>query len=35
MKIYIGNMSFDTTEDDLRQTFGSFGEVSDVKHKVT
>ncbi|MCB2230344.1 RNA-binding protein [bacterium] len=30
MKIYIGNMSFDMTEDDLRQTFESFGEVSDI-----
>jgi len=28
MKIYIGNMSFDTTEDQLRQAFQSFGEVS-------
>jgi RNA recognition motif-containing protein len=30
MKIYIGNMSFDTTEDQLRQAFEDFGEVSDV-----
>jgi RNA recognition motif-containing protein len=30
MKIYIGNMSFDTTEDQLRQAFKSFGEVSTV-----
>ena len=30
MKIYIGNMSFNTTEDELRQTFESFGEVSDI-----
>lgn len=28
MKIYIGNMSFDTTEDQLRQAFEGFGEVS-------
>lgn len=28
MKIYIGNMSFDTTEEQLRQAFESFGEVS-------
>ena len=27
MNIYIGNLSFETTEDQLRQTFGSFGEV--------
>jgi len=31
MNIYIGNMSFDTTEDQLRQSFESFGEVSTVK----
>jgi RNA recognition motif-containing protein len=30
MNIYIGNMSFDTTEDDLRQAFEAFGEVSTV-----
>ena len=30
MNIYIGNVSFDTTEDQLRQTFEGFGEVSTV-----
>lgn len=30
MKIYIGNLSFDTTEDQLRQAFTAFGEVSTV-----
>jgi RNA recognition motif-containing protein len=30
MKIYVGNMSFDTTEDDLRQAFEGFGEVVGV-----
>ncbi len=30
MKIYIGNMSYNTTEEQLRETFGAFGEVSDV-----
>lgn len=30
MTIYIGNMSFDTTEDQLRQAFEDFGEVSTV-----
>jgi cold-inducible RNA-binding protein len=30
MKIYIGNMSFDTTEDQLREAFESFGEVTSV-----
>jgi len=28
MNIYVGNMSFNTTEDQLRQAFESFGEVS-------
>jgi len=27
MNIYVGNLSFETTEDQLSQTFGSFGEV--------
>jgi RNA recognition motif-containing protein len=31
MNIYIGNMSFDTTEDQLRQAFAAFGEVSTVR----
>ena len=30
MNIYIGNMSYDTTEDQLRQAFTGFGEVSTV-----
>ena len=30
MKIYIGNMSFETTEDQLRQAFEAFGEVTTV-----
>jgi RNA recognition motif-containing protein len=30
MNIYIGNLSFDTTEDQLRQAFAGFGEVSTV-----
>jgi cold-inducible RNA-binding protein len=31
MNIYIGNMSFDTTEDQLRQAFEGYGEISTVK----
>jgi cold-inducible RNA-binding protein len=27
MKLYVGNMSFDVQEDDLRQAFGKFGQV--------
>ena len=27
-KLYIGNLSFSTTESDLRQTFAAFGDVS-------
>lgn len=30
MNIYIGNMSFDTTEEQLRQAFEGFGQVSTV-----
>lgn len=30
MKIYIGNMSFDTTESQLRTAFEGYGEVSTV-----
>ena len=30
MNIYIGNMSFDTTEAQLRQAFEAFGQVSTV-----
>jgi len=30
MNIYIGNMSFDTTEDHLRQAFEGYGDVSTV-----
>jgi RNA recognition motif-containing protein len=30
MNIYIGNLSYDTTEDELREAFESFGEVANV-----
>ena len=30
MNIYIGNLSFDTTEEQLRQAFESHGEVTSV-----
>ncbi len=30
MRIYVGNMSFDTTEDELKAAFGAHGEVSEV-----
>ena len=29
-KLYIGNLSFNTTEADLRDTFGAFGDLTDV-----
>jgi RNA recognition motif-containing protein len=29
-KLYVGNMSFKTSEDELRAAFGQFGTVSDV-----
>jgi len=30
MNIYVGNLSYSVTEDDLRQAFGSFGQVASV-----
>jgi len=30
MNIYVGNLSFKTTEDELRQAFANVGEVSSV-----
>jgi RNA recognition motif-containing protein len=30
MNIYIGNLSYNVTEDDLRQAFESFGQVESV-----
>jgi len=39
MKIYVGNLSFDTTEDELRQVFegtgGQLTSVDVVKDKMT
>jgi RNA-binding proteins (RRM domain) len=29
-KLYVGNMSFKTSEDELRSAFGQFGDVADV-----
>ncbi len=29
-KLYVGNLAFETTEADLRETFGQFGNVTDV-----
>ena len=30
MNIYVGNLSFDTTEDQVREAFESYGEVTSV-----
>ena len=30
MKIYVGNLSYEVIEEDLRQEFGAFGEVTSV-----
>jgi len=30
MKIYVGNLSYDTTEDELAAEFGTFGKVESV-----
>jgi RNA recognition motif-containing protein len=31
MNIYVGNMSLETTEDELREAFAAFGDVATVK----
>lgn len=31
MNIYIGNLAYQATEDDLRKAFESFGEVTSVR----
>jgi RNA recognition motif-containing protein len=31
MNIYVGNLTPDTTEDELREAFGSFGEITTIK----
>jgi len=31
MNIYVGNLSYQMSEDELRNAFGAFGEVSSVK----
>jgi len=30
MKIYVGNLSYSSTEDDVRQLFAQFGQVAEV-----
>ena len=30
MKLYVGNLSFDTTQETLQQEFGAFGRVDEV-----
>ena len=30
MNIYVGNLSFDTTEENIRQAFEGFGEITSV-----
>ena len=30
-RLYVGNLSFETTESTLQQAFAAFGEVTDVK----
>jgi cold-inducible RNA-binding protein len=30
MKIYVGNLSFDVTEEELREEFASFGKVESI-----
>jgi len=33
-RLYVGNLSFDSTEDDVRDAFSAFGEVTST-HMVT
>jgi len=38
MNIYVGNLSYDVSEENLRQAFGAFGQVSSariIKDKYT
>lgn len=30
-KLYVGNLNFDATEDQVRELFGEYGEVQEVK----
>ncbi len=30
MKLYVGNLSIDATENEIRELFGQYGEVSEV-----
>jgi cold-inducible RNA-binding protein len=30
MKLYVGNLSYETSEEDLRKSFGEFGTVASV-----
>lgn len=30
-KLYVGNLNFDASEDQVRELFGSYGQVEDVK----
>jgi cold-inducible RNA-binding protein len=31
MKLYVGNLSYETSENDLRDTFSQYGEVASAK----
>lgn len=31
MNLYVGNLDYETTEDDLRDVFAEFGEITSVK----
>ena len=38
MNIYVGNLSYDVTDEDLRESFGAFGQVESatvIKDKFT
>ena len=31
LKVYVGNLSYDTTQDDLHELFGQYGAIAEVK----
>jgi RNA recognition motif-containing protein len=38
MNIYVGNLNFDTSEDELRELFGTYGDVASaavIRDKIT
>ncbi len=34
MNIYVGNLTVDVSDEDLRQAFEAFGQIASVTHRV-